>query len=94
MSLCVCGSRRVEIVRRREQDSPDDVAARTTQRVSYALTAAGVFAIVADVFVDGYEPPVWIGPMLLAVAGGVFAKGARDAVQAVTRKAQPREDDE
>jgi hypothetical protein len=57
---------------------PDpDAQARTIRVVAWSLTAAGIFAIVADVLVEGYAPPAWIGTLVLGVAGGALAKAGK-----------------
>lgn len=81
---------------RRERRTPDPelVAARHKRILGYGLFGLGAFTVVADVFSANYEAPVWVGPVLLALSGTVWAKGASDAVRSLSRRvAPPREDD-
>ena len=79
---------------RERRPDPELSAARHKRALSYLLCAIGGFAVVADVVSSNYEAPVWVGPLFLTLAGGLYAKGARDAVQSLARRAAPPQEDE
>lgn len=77
---------------RERRPDPELTAARYKRVLSYFLFGIGAFTVVADVASTTYEAPPWVGPLFLALAGGLYAKGARDAVQSLGRRADRRED--
>lgn len=65
------------------------------------ITAAWAVSFLVDIQVERYDPPAYIGPLMLIVAGSVFGEGlVRSAVRQITesngngngKKSEPQPD--
>lgn len=63
----------------------------TNERIRLAMAAiitlAWIVSFIVDIQVETYDPPAYIGPLMLIVAGSVFGEGlVRSAVKQIIEK--------